>query len=75
MEPRDANPAPNKVICPRCGEVRLETPPGTTALPTIGQARKASGAAGECECGRSTPRWVEKAAAEQAESAGDDAAS
>lgn len=43
---------PNQVVCPRCGEVKLETPPGTTALPTIGMARKAAGAAGECECGR-----------------------
>ncbi|MPZ73162.1 MAG: hypothetical protein GEU74_08020 [Nitriliruptorales bacterium] len=40
----------NKVICPRCGEVRLETPPGTRALPTIGTAMKQSGAA--CDCGR-----------------------
>lgn len=42
----------NQVVCPRCGEVRLETPPGTTALPTLGMARKASGVAGECDCGR-----------------------
>jgi hypothetical protein len=45
-------PEPNQVICPRCGEVRLETPPGTTALPTLGMARKAAGAAGECDCGK-----------------------
>jgi hypothetical protein len=42
----------NQVVCPRCGEVKLETPPGTTALPTLGMARKASGAAGECGCGK-----------------------
>ncbi len=44
--------ASNKVVCPECGRVRLETPPGTTALPTIGMARKRSGAAGSCDCGR-----------------------
>ncbi|HSK89741.1 MAG TPA: hypothetical protein VK875_00375 [Euzebyales bacterium] len=44
--------SPNQVVCPRCGEVRLETPPGTTALPTLGMARKAAGVAGECDCGR-----------------------
>jgi len=43
---------PNQVICPECGKVRMETPPGTTALPTIGMALKASGAAGPCGCGR-----------------------
>ncbi|MDP9405996.1 MAG: prolyl oligopeptidase family serine peptidase [Actinomycetota bacterium] len=42
----------NQAVCPRCGEVRLETPPGTTILPTLGMARKAAGAAGECDCGR-----------------------
>jgi hypothetical protein len=42
----------NKVVCPRCGRVRLETPPGTTVLPTLGMARKAAGMAGECDCGR-----------------------
>jgi hypothetical protein len=42
----------NKVVCPRCGRVRLETPPGTTALPTLGMARKAAGAAVDCGCGR-----------------------
>jgi len=42
----------NQVVCPRCGEVRLETPPGTTVLPTLGMARKAAGVAGECDCGR-----------------------
>lgn len=47
-----SGPNANQVICPRCGEVRLETPPGTTVLPTLGMARKASGTAGECECGR-----------------------
>lgn len=47
-----SGPKANQVICPRCGEVRLETPPGTTVLPTLGMARKASGAAGECDCGR-----------------------
>jgi hypothetical protein len=29
----------------------METPPGTTALPTLGMARKAAGA-GHCDCGR-----------------------
>jgi hypothetical protein len=43
---------PNQVVCPRCGEIRLETPPGTTALPTLGMARKAAGTAGECDCGK-----------------------
>lgn len=43
---------PNKVICPECGKVRMETPPGTTALPTLGMAMKASGAAGPCGCGK-----------------------
>lgn len=47
-----SGPNANQVICPRCGEVRLETPPGTTVLPTLGMARKASGEAGECDCGR-----------------------
>ena len=42
----------NRVTCPRCGEVRLETPPGTSVLPTLGMARKAAGTAGECDCGR-----------------------
>ena len=42
----------NQVICPACGEVRLETPPGTTALPTLGMARKAAGTAGDCGCGK-----------------------
>jgi hypothetical protein len=45
------NPA-NQIVCPECGKVRLETPPGTTVLPTIGMARKASGAAGRCACGK-----------------------
>ncbi len=44
--------ARNQVVCPRCGEIRLETPPGTTVLPTLGMARKAAGTAGECDCGR-----------------------
>lgn len=44
--------ARNKVVCPECGRVRLETPPGTTALPTLGMALKRSGAAGKCDCGR-----------------------
>lgn len=42
----------NRVVCPRCGEVRLETPPGTTVLPTLGMARKTAGDAGACDCGR-----------------------
>jgi hypothetical protein len=41
---------PNQVVCPECGRVRMETPPGTTALPTIGMARKAAGVG--CDCGR-----------------------
>ena len=47
--------APNQVVCPRCGEVRLETPPGTRALPTIGLVRKAAGG-GVCDCGRQDHR-------------------
>jgi hypothetical protein len=47
-----SGPNANQVVCPRCGEIRLETPPGTTALPTLGMARKAAGVAGECDCGR-----------------------
>ena len=44
---------PNQVVCPRCGELKLETPPGTVVLPTLGMARKAAGGAGEtCECGK-----------------------
>lgn len=43
---------PNQVRCPTCGRVRMETPPGTTALPTLGMARKAAGALGDCGCGR-----------------------
>jgi hypothetical protein len=42
----------NRVVCPECGKVRLETPPGTTVLPTLGMALKASGAAGKCDCGK-----------------------
>ena len=43
----------NVVRCPRCGQVRVETPPGTFALPTFGTALKnARGAAGTCECGQ-----------------------
>lgn len=42
----------NQYVCVECGKVRLETPPGTTPLPTIGMARKASGAAGPCGCGK-----------------------
>lgn len=43
----------NRVVCPTCGEVRLETPAGTRALPTFGTSLKAAqGAAGTCECGR-----------------------
>ena len=44
--------ARNVVICPRCGEVKVETPPGTTVLPTLGMARKAAGADDACGCGR-----------------------
>lgn len=47
-----SGPSANRVVCPRCGEVRLETPPGTTVLPTLGMARKTAGVAGECDCGR-----------------------
>ena len=42
----------NQVVCAECGKIRLETPPGTTILPTIGMARKAAGVAGDCGCGR-----------------------
>jgi hypothetical protein len=42
----------NVVVCPRCGEVKLETPPGTTVLPTLGMARKAAGGGESCECGK-----------------------
>ena len=42
----------NELICPRCGDVKVRTPPGTTALPTLGVARKAAGDAA-CDCGRS----------------------
>jgi hypothetical protein len=42
----------NQVVCAECGKVRLETPPGTTILPTIGMAKKAAGLAGSCGCGR-----------------------
>jgi hypothetical protein len=45
-------PSSNQVVCPRCGRVRLETPPGTTVLPTLGMARKAAGMAGDCDCGK-----------------------
>ena len=45
------NTESNKIVCPECGKVRMETPPGTTPLPTIGMALKASGAAGPCACG------------------------
>ena len=48
----------NKVVCPTCGKVRLETPPGTTVLPTLGMARKASGAAGACGCGKTREEHV-----------------
>ncbi len=43
-QPADAAGARNRVLCPRCGEVKLETPPGTLVLPTLGMARKAAGA-------------------------------
>lgn len=42
----------NQVVCPECGEIRLETPPGTSVLPTLGMAKKAAGTAGACDCGR-----------------------
>jgi hypothetical protein len=42
----------NEVVCPRCGEVKLQTPPGTLVLPTLGMARKAAGAGDVCECGK-----------------------
>jgi hypothetical protein len=47
-----SNEQRNVVVCPRCGEVKLETPPGTTVLPTLGMARKAAGAGEACECGK-----------------------
>lgn len=52
------NQHPNKVVCPECGKVRMETPPGTTALPTLGMALKASGAAGPCGCGKTRAEVV-----------------
>lgn len=49
----------NQIHCPRCGEVKVETPPGTTALPTLGIARKqAAYERGEdwgCDCGKYGP--------------------
>ena len=57
MEPT-ANVAANRVVCPECGKVRLETPPGTKVLPTLGMAKKASGAAGQCGCGKHRPEMV-----------------
>jgi hypothetical protein len=64
-------PKRNQVICPTCGEVRLETPPGTTVLPTLGAARKAAmGAAGLCDCGKG-PR--EHRRADDGAGAGDEA--
>ncbi|MGH8906269.1 MAG: hypothetical protein ACRD0K_07095 [Egibacteraceae bacterium] len=45
-------PKRNQVVCGECGKIRLETPPGTTILPTIGMAKKAAGLAGDCSCGR-----------------------
>ncbi len=51
-----SEPGSNQVVCPRCGEVKLETPPGTRPLPTLGMARKAAmaeaGEVGPCDCGR-----------------------
>ncbi len=64
-----SGPSANRVICPRCGEVRLETPPGTTVLPTLGMARKAAGSAGECECGRAPHERPGAIATEPAEPA------
>lgn len=48
----------NKVVCPTCGKVRLETPPGTTILPTLGMARKAAGTAGDCGCGKTREEHI-----------------
>lgn len=49
----------NQMQCPRCGEIKLETPPGTTVLPTLGFARKqAAFERGEdwgCDCGKYGP--------------------
>lgn len=59
---------PNEVRCPTCGRVRMTTPPGTTALPTLGMARKASGAVGACDCGRAQPASADFA--DRADSAG-----
>jgi hypothetical protein len=44
----------NTYVCPRCGEVKLQTPPGTTVLPTLGMARKAAGKDWVCDCGKRT---------------------
>ncbi len=63
-------PSANRVVCPRCGEVRLETPPGTTVLPTLGMARKNAGAAGECDCGRAPHERPGAAARGRAEKPG-----
>lgn len=52
MDSNNASPQRNRVVCPECGKVRLETPPGTTVLPTLGMALKASGSAGKCDCGK-----------------------
>lgn len=47
-----SDPKRNQVVCGECGEIRLETPPGTSILPTLGMAKKAAGTAGACDCGR-----------------------
>lgn len=65
----------NQVVCAECGRVRLETPPGTTILPTLGMALKASGAAGRCDCGRAPhDRPAAESYAAGSHAAGSDAA-
>lgn len=58
-EPSVSEPSANQIHCPRCGEVKVQTPPGTTALPTLGIARKqAAYERGEdwgCDCGKYGP--------------------
>jgi hypothetical protein len=42
----------NQVICPRCGEVKAETPPGTIVLPIAAPAGRRPDDSGRCGCGR-----------------------
>ena len=70
-----SDPAANQINCPRCGEVKVQTPPGTTALPTLGIARKqAAYERGEdwgCDCGKYGPgEFPEPSASGEAGEAG-----